>query len=99
MSATTTTTVTPVKYNLGVKGDATSLVLSVYRVQRPPQGQATDQPDPVIISDVVRINYWLIGGGTTRCSASPARRSSRRPVPTSTWRSTNLGAQQVSDRR
>jgi prepilin-type N-terminal cleavage/methylation domain-containing protein len=52
---------TPVAYNVGVKGDATWLQLSVYRVQRTPPGQATDSPDPVVISDLVRINYWLIG--------------------------------------
>jgi hypothetical protein len=50
-------------YNVGVRGDATSLILSVYRVQRPPVGQPTDVPDPIIRSDVTRINYWLIPNG------------------------------------
>ncbi len=53
-----------VSYNVGVRGDATSLILSVYRIQRPPVGQPTDVPDPVVISDVTRINYWLIANGS-----------------------------------
>jgi hypothetical protein len=52
-----------VLYNVGVRGDATSLILSVYRVQRPPVGQPTDVADPVVVSDVTRINYWLITNG------------------------------------
>ncbi len=52
-----------VLYNVGVRGDATSLILSVYRVQRPPAGQATSLPDPIVISDVSRVNYWLISNG------------------------------------
>jgi hypothetical protein len=53
-----------VLFNIGVRGDATSLILSVYRVQRPPVGQPTNVPDPIVISDVSRVNYWLITNGS-----------------------------------
>ena len=53
-----------VLFNIGVRGDATSLILSVYRVQRPPAGQPTNVADPIVISDVTRVNYWLITNGS-----------------------------------
>jgi hypothetical protein len=52
-----------VNYNIGVQGDSTSFALSVYRVQPGPVGAPTNVPDPVVVSDLRRVNYWLVMNG------------------------------------
>lgn len=52
-----------VYYNVGIRGDATSLVISTYRIQPGPSDAPTNAPDPVVTSDVTRVNYWLITNG------------------------------------
>ena len=54
---------TPVSFNIGVSGDGTNLILSVYRVQKGPANAATNVPDPIVTSDLRRISYWLVTNG------------------------------------
>lgn len=73
-SSSTTPQPTPptVSFNLGVSGDATSLILSNFRVQPTPRDIDTTVPATPITSDLRRVMYWLVNPGTD--SAALARR-------------------------
>lgn len=84
---------TTVNFNLGVHGDSTNLVLSVYRVQKPPAGQDPTQPDPVILSDVRRVNYWLITNGSDTVGLARAEIPQATSLDADTWPPSNLAEQ------
>lgn len=53
-----------VKFNIGVVGTATTLSLSVYKVENPSVGAVANQTQAVESSDLRRIDYWIVGGGS-----------------------------------
>jgi hypothetical protein len=54
----------PVAFNVGVYGQANYLILSAYRVRKPPANIPTDAPADVIVSDVQRTVYWIVPNGS-----------------------------------
>ena len=65
VSNSTTTQNTSVLFNLGVLGDATSLILTISKVPREltPAIEGKDDNPPQGKSDLRRVTYWLIGTG------------------------------------
>jgi Prokaryotic N-terminal methylation motif len=53
-----------VYFNNGVYGTDKYLILSNFRVRKPPANQPTNVPDLEIISDVQRTVYWIVAGDT-----------------------------------
>jgi hypothetical protein len=60
-STTTPSSADPVSFNVGIRGDATSLVISSYRVQKPRAVAAGVTEEK--ISDLRRVSIWLAKSG------------------------------------
>lgn len=61
-----------VAFNVGVRGDDSTLILSMYQVQPLPGGKNAGMQDASVRSDLRRIVYWIANSGTD--AAGLARR-------------------------
>ena len=52
-----------VKFNIGIFGEASTLRLSVYRAEKPSAGAIANQAQGEVMSDLRRIDYWLVQNG------------------------------------